>query len=260
MRGAPPAGSLAVLTYHSISSAGGPTSIPLSTFRMQMDALAERGFASLGCADFVVWQQGGARDGRSVLITFDDAFADFAEAAHPVLRAHGFSALVFVPTGRVGGHEAWCGAHPAPRALLDWDTIRALATEGVEFGGHGVSHEDLTRLAPEARRHEIDDCARALAERLGAAPTSFAAPYGRVDETVRADIARTYAVAFGTGLEHATRASDRYDVPRIEMHYFRQARRWGAFLDGSGAYLAVRRALRTAREHGTRVLGRRGGA
>ena len=46
----------------------------------------------------------------AVLVTFDDAYADFAEHAWPVLRAHGISPLLFVPTafpgdpgGRSGG-------------------------------------------------------------------------------------------------------------------------------------------------------------
>lgn len=239
--------TLAVLTYHSIATASGPTSIAPATFRMQMEALAARGIVTLDVAGFLRWHNGEAPRNRCVLITFDDAFADFAEVAHPVLRAHGFSALVFAPTGALGGCETWPGAPTPPRALLDWPTVRALAGEGVEFGGHGVAHADLTRLSPDARRREIDGCAQALSARLGMRPRAFAAPYGRVDPAVCADIARIWDVAFGTRFARATVGADRFDVPRIEMHYFRAARRWAAFLDGHQGYLNTRRVLRAVR-------------
>lgn len=245
-----------VLTYHSISRAAGPTSIPPETFRMHMDVLGELGYTATDSAGFLAWHAGGAPAGTSapVLITFDDAFADFADAAHPVLRAHGFRCIVFVPTGCAGSYEAWRGANAPPRPLLDWDAMRHLVRNGVEFGGHGVQHEDLTRLPPDARRREIEGCAEALAEHLGARPRSFAAPYGRVDAAALADIAHTYDIAFGTRCARAVRGCNRFDVPRIEMHYFREERRWREFLRGAVAYFTVRRALRAVRRAGVEFM------
>jgi hypothetical protein len=52
-------------------------------------------------------------------------------------------------------------------------------------------------------------------------------------------------VSLGTTLQRATRRSDRFDLPRIEMHYFRDPLRWQRFLEGRGEwYFAARRALR----------------
>ncbi|MBK7285436.1 MAG: polysaccharide deacetylase family protein [Sphingomonadales bacterium] len=167
-----------VLTYHSISEAGGPTSIPPSVFGMQMDALAAAGYRSQTLAEFIEWHAGQGDEGedRRVLITFDDAFADFAEAAVPTLRQHGFSGLVFVPTQRLGLPESWDGANQPARPLMDWETVRRLAGEGMEFGGHSRTHADLTRLDPAAREDEIAGCAADLSERIGSPVDSFAAP------------------------------------------------------------------------------------
>jgi peptidoglycan/xylan/chitin deacetylase (PgdA/CDA1 family) len=242
------ADGLAVLAFHSISSEAGPTSIPSETFRMQLDVLAECGFASMTSRDFLDWRDGRLMDARRrVLITFDDGYADFAAAAHPVLRKHGFSAIVFVPTGKIGRREDWVGANAVPRPLMDWPTIVELASVGVEFGGHGVTHADLTRLSPERRREEIAGSARDLVDRLGRRPESFAAPYGRVNRQVIADIARSYDVAFGTRFARARTDDDRFDVPRIEMHYFRSAERWRDFLLGRRAYFFVRKTLRAVK-------------
>lgn len=238
---------LAVLAFHSISSDSGPTSIPPATFRMQLDALAERGFRTMTCAEFSGWCDGRIDGAKRVLITFDDGYADFATAAFPRLRERGFSAVVFVPTGKLGKREDWDGAHRPPRPLMDWPTVVELARAGIEFGGHGVTHSDLTRLPPERRRAEIEGSARELADRLGHRPRCFAAPYGRVSAATVATIAQTYEAAFGTRFARAMIQGNRFDVPRIEMHYFRNARNWREFLQGHDAYFVMRRALRAVR-------------
>jgi len=182
-----------------------------------------------------------------VLITFDDAFADFADNAVPVLKRHGFSALVFVPTLQLGGVEAWQGANRPARCLMDWDAVRALAGQGFEFGGHSRTHADLTRLDAGACEIEIGGCAEDLAAKLGAPVESFAAPYGRVSANVVTMIGRHYRIAFGTRLAIARPGRDRFDVPRIEMHYFRNRRHWADLLEGRRAYLRARQGLRTIR-------------
>jgi peptidoglycan/xylan/chitin deacetylase (PgdA/CDA1 family) len=239
-----------VLTYHSISEAGGPTSIPRDTFAMQMETLAEAGYTSARLASFVEWHAGKEAAGggdRRVLITFDDAFADFADAAVPVLRRHGLSALVFVPTRQLGGVETWIGANQPPRRLMDWETVRSLAGEGFEFGGHSRTHPDLTRLDATTCETEVAGCAEDLAERLGAPVESFAAPYGHVSPSVVAMIARHYRVAFGTRLGIAQPGRDRFDMPRIEMHYFRKHRHWAGLLNGRRGYFRLRQGLRAVR-------------
>lgn len=239
-----------VLTYHSISDAGGPTSIPPSIFAMQMEALAAAGYSSQTLSAFIAWHDGredDCGDRRRVLITFDDAFADFGETAVPILRQHGFSALVFVPTRKLGHPEAWQGANQPARPLMDWDTIRTLAREGMEFGGHSRTHADLTRLDPAACEEEVAGCAEDLSKQIGTPVQSFAAPYGRVSPEVLATIGRHYRVAFGTRLAIPRRGQDLVDLPRVEMHYFRSRPRWSGFLEGRRSYFRMRQGLRAVR-------------
>lgn len=247
-----------VLTYHSIARGEGPTAMPEDVFAMQLDVLADEGFRTVSCGDLAAWLGGAVPPrwpARPVLITFDDAFADFATCAHPALAQRGFGALVFVPTGWVGAREGWPGAHRPARPLMDWATLRALATAGVELGAHGVRHADLTRLAPDLRRAEIEGSAQALAAALGVRPRAFAAPYGRVDAATRADIRASFEIAFGTRFAPVRRSAPADDVPRVEMHYFRNAARWRAFLKGSVAYYSARRTLRALRDAGSRLVG-----
>ena len=249
-----------VLTYHSIpvslSGAPGPTSTPVETFRMQMDQLAEAGYAAMTLQDFIDWRAGRLPAGRRVLITFDDAFLDFAEAAHPILRGHGFNAVMFAPTGKLGSPEAWLGADAPARALMSWDQVAALAEDGVEFGSHSVTHADLTAISPEERRREIVESGDELARRLGKPVRSFAAPYGHVNAQVLAELSERYDLAFGTRFDRPHPDDNPLDVPRIEMHYFREQPRWRDFLEGGQTYFQARRLLRSVRETAMRLRGR----
>lgn len=233
-----------ILMYHSISDRGGPTSIAPRIFKEQMAALASSGRPVVGM-DTLLGQTWPA---RAVVVTFDDAFQDFADAAWPVLKEHGFPALVYVPTGRVGASENWVGALTPPRPLMDWTTIRQLAIDGVTFGNHTISHPDLTSLDEDALERELSVSRSVLEQELGQSVTHFAPPYGKSSPLVRQAVAKRHATSVGTSLGQAEKTSDIYDLPRVEMFYFQSPGTWKRHLEGKGtAYLALRRTLRGIR-------------
>lgn len=239
---------LLVLTYHSVSQdVAGPIGIAPATFRMQMAELARAGYRSLTVAELVAWHAGDMRGGRSVLITFDDAYCDFADNAVPTMLEYGFTAVNFVPSALVGGAAAWRGAIRPARAIMPWPLLRELRATGMEFGAHGRTHGDLTRLEPAEQEHEIAGSRAELADGLGAAVTSFAAPYGAVNAPVIETIRRHYQAGFGVRLAPATRADDRCDLPRIDMHYLRSERAWRGLLEGGRLYLRARATGRRLR-------------
>ena len=240
---------VAILTYHSISEASGPTSTPPAVFRMQMETLAASGAKVISVDEFRGWMLDGERlTGRPVVITFDDAFADFAEASFPVLKRFGFPSFVFAPTRFIGAKETWRGAGEPARALMDWTQICALAREGVTFGAHAATHPDLTTLSDEELDQELSESGNALCERLGVRPRYFAPPYGSSDARVRDAIAKYFDLSFGVQLAEAGVGAPRYDIPRVEMHYFRNETLWRRFLDGRGGlYFGARKLALRAR-------------
>jgi peptidoglycan/xylan/chitin deacetylase (PgdA/CDA1 family) len=237
--------------YHSISEGPGPTCIAPETFRRQMAEIEEAGFAVVSVADLLGWLcDDRALPERCVALTFDDAFEDFATTAFPELCRRGWPATVFVPSGCVGGFNAWEGPHGSPRRrrLMHWATIEKLSALGVEFGGHGVSHSDLTRLPATALEAEVAGSKHAIEDRTGCAAAAFAAPFGHTTAAVERVVRRHYAMAVGTGLDRAGRDSNRFNLPRIEMWYFRRPERWRAFLHGRAeGFLRARQLLRRAR-------------
>ena len=250
-----------ILMYHSISERRGPTAIPPGVFAAQLEALADHGFEALPLSSIVARMRAGEPlPPRSFVLTFDDGYEDFAVHAHGQLAARGYPATVFLPTDKVGGTADWDGpgaggaadwdgpAAGAPR-IMTWETIRELADAGVAFGSHGATHRDLTALPHDELEAELAASKRAIEERLAGPVTSFAMPYGSTSPAVRRQIGKVYACAVGTRLERARSGADLFDLPRLDMWYFRDARRWRRFLEGRAeAWLAARRALRRLRK------------
>jgi peptidoglycan/xylan/chitin deacetylase (PgdA/CDA1 family) len=242
--------------YHSISDGHGPTCIAPEVFREQMAMLEDAGYRVISLLDLLNWMEGDRNlPERCVALTFDDGFADFATIAFPELRERGWPATVYLPVGHVGGFDDWeAPLRSGRRPLLDWQTVAELAADGVEFGGHGVEHCDLTRVRGALLEAEVRDSKRAIEDRTGQKVTSFAAPFGRSDSEVMRFVRQYYRMAVGTKLAPALRDSEQYDVPRIEMWYFRQPRRWRALLRGEAAtFLKARRCLRRLRAFATLI-------
>ena len=243
--------SVDILMYHSISDGPGPTCIPVEVFRAQLSSLEANGFEAVSLSKFADWRRGESQiPSRPVVITFDDGFLDFMEVAYPELHSRGWTSTVFLPTGLVGVHEEWPGhLKSRPRRLMSWDQIGRLSERGIEFGGHSISHVDLTSLSLDALRTEIRKPQEEIRQQIGRAhATSFAPPYGRSTELIRDEIRKVYRMSVGTKLGAAGRRSDLYDLPRIEMHYFRSAKLWDGYLKNRRSpYLTFRKILRTIR-------------
>jgi peptidoglycan/xylan/chitin deacetylase (PgdA/CDA1 family) len=82
---------------------------------------------------------------RSVVITFDDAYRDFAEHAWPILRAHGLPVTLFVPTAYPDRHGA----------VFWWDRVYQLVERSVPDGRLETPIGTLDVSSAEARRAAI---------------------------------------------------------------------------------------------------------
>lgn len=239
-----------ILMFHSISEAGGPTSIAPETFKAMMSMLAESDYHVVSLQHVSDWHK-GARDlpEKSVAITFDDGFVDFRDHAHPVLEAHGFASTLFVPTRKTGGCEDWYGGHDAKRPILDWPDLRNLDKTLVDIAPHGRHHIALSSLEGTPQFDEIVGAKQDLETELDKTTCHFAPPYGQVNASALAEIAQHYELSVGVEHGIAKRSSNIHDLPRLEMFYYQDLKRWRDFLEGKGGgYLALRQILRAVRQ------------
>ena len=98
-----------VLLYHRVADVTrGPWDLAVAPrrFDAQMAMLAAR-FRVLSPDELVAGHAAGRLPRRAVAVTFDDAYADVADAALPSLARHGVPAAVFAVSGAVGGGDAF---------------------------------------------------------------------------------------------------------------------------------------------------------
>ncbi|MBG0855157.1 polysaccharide deacetylase family protein [Streptomyces spinoverrucosus] len=192
-----------VAMYHSVGDCSDdPYRITVTPDRLdrQLAWLRRRGLRGVSVAELLAARARG-EDRGLVGLTFDDGYADFVDAALPVLRRHGCGATLFVLPGRLGGHNAWDPLGPR-KPLLTADGIRHAAEQGIEIGSHGLTHVDLTKADDVTLKVETVESRVALTELTGAPVAGFCYPYGTVDQravdAVR-DAGYAYACAIDPG-------------------------------------------------------------
>jgi peptidoglycan/xylan/chitin deacetylase (PgdA/CDA1 family) len=211
-----------ILMYHEIAARKDSSSrlaVPPDSFAVQLEHLREAGFTGLtltGLASALAGDPAGLPE-RPVVLTFDDGFADFHDAALPLLGRYGFTATVFVTTGWI----ADAGRHSAgrrPGHMLSWNQIREAAAAGVEIGAHSHQHLQLDQLPLSSLRDELVTSKSLLEDELGFAVPNMAYPYGYSNTRVRrvADEAG-YAHACAVGNAIAGPGQDTLALPRLTI-------------------------------------------
>lgn len=187
-------GEVPVLMYHSIAADATRKFrrfvVHPGEFAAQMEYLASAGYHPVTAAELAGSRPGRPWPARPVVLTFDDAYADFYSAALPVLRAHGFRATLYVPTAYVGATTRFnASMGEQNRAVLSWQALLDIAAEGIEVAAHSHTHPQLDRVPPSVLRDEVHRSRELLEEELGFAVDGFAYPFGYWNRAVRAAVA-----------------------------------------------------------------------
>ncbi|MDQ0321102.1 peptidoglycan/xylan/chitin deacetylase (PgdA/CDA1 family) [Pararhizobium capsulatum DSM 1112] len=202
---------LRVLFYHRInpypSEGLGPVSREITVrpeeFAWQMEYLAGHGFHVVNFEEFEELRAKRKQlQQNCVLITFDDGYEDNLLYAAPVLKKHGFPALVFVVADFIGKQSADILPYADERQygrFLSQEQIGELMTVGIDIGSHTLSHPLLTSLDAARLQQEITGSRERLEQMFGTAVKSFAYPGGDFDQRVEQSVARAgYSAAFTT--------------------------------------------------------------
>ena len=173
--------TLRILMYHKVNDLWpNPTTVPTRVFEEQMAFLGELGYQPVSLAavrDHYV--SGAALPERAVLITFDDGYRDNLANALPILRRHGYPAVLFVPIGflddgRPLPHEESLHVLDVRNETLDWGELAELEAGGIRIESHGIGHRPLSELDPGEATREIALSKLRLEERLGREVEAFA--------------------------------------------------------------------------------------
>lgn len=176
-RGVPPIGRSAgatLLIYHRVGG-GSPDERDLAPdeFRRQLDVLDGHDVVAL---DTALDRLGAGDATPSVVLTFDDGFADVHEHAWPLLRDRQVSFTMYLASAFIGGTMHWDGSTAkAAGPALSWSQLAEMQRSGLmTLGNHTHRH-----VRPEALgAAELDECSDEVQQRLGVRPAHFAYPWG----------------------------------------------------------------------------------
>jgi peptidoglycan/xylan/chitin deacetylase (PgdA/CDA1 family) len=175
-----------VLMYHAIDPPRRPSgwswAITADRFASHLDLFQGMGIRTL----HVDQVEAAGSSEASVVITFDDGYADNHEWALPALVDRQQTGTWFIPSATVGRRPDWLDGAERSRSLMDRQQLQEILAAGMEVGGHGRSHRPLIGLPPQEMEEEVAGCRVDLEDLFGIAVTSFAYPYGRYDATARA--------------------------------------------------------------------------
>jgi peptidoglycan/xylan/chitin deacetylase (PgdA/CDA1 family) len=175
-------GSLAVLTYHRVDDTGsrpdlhpGLISASPAAFDEQIGFLARR-YRLVGLDEVVERPLVGRSTGYPhVLVTFDDAYRDFAIQAWPTLKRHGVPVALFVPTAYADAtprsywwDRLWGALHGTSHEVLDTGTaFLPLRSPQERSAAYGRVVTDLRRLSHERLVARVEELAESLAVEPG---------------------------------------------------------------------------------------------
>jgi peptidoglycan/xylan/chitin deacetylase (PgdA/CDA1 family) len=217
-----------ILTYHSISQhlfgkvhPYHHINTPVSIFAMQMRWLRQAGYRTIKLSELMNGFETTRDFSRAVVLTFDDGYQDFYTDAFPLLKQCGFTATVFLATDRIRDTSVRVeGAD-----YLTWREVRALHSEGVEFGSHSVTHADLRSLGPEQIDYELGYSKETIEQRIGTPVESFSYPFELPEEDrdfIRylADALQNvgYSNGVSSAIGRAKPRDSRFFLPRLSVN------------------------------------------
>src|SRR5258706_5176812 len=209
----PRAAACMVLGYHRVDSDTGDPGLTVqpSTSAGQAAPLAAQRepLPVLDLRDALEQVPAGALR-RSVVLTFDDAWADNHTHALGPLGEHRLPATVYVPSRLLG----------TPGYMSTTQLLEMVAA-GVVVGAHSRTHPDLRACSDTELEDEVRGSREDLEDLIGSAVTSFAYPTGFTDQRVRGAVEAAGFRSAVTTKRGWTRAGvDPFGIPRNFVEEF----------------------------------------
>ena len=202
-----------ILMYHRVDRdvprdpVGRDLTVTPEQFADQLASLKAQGIAAISMADLERRLRTGQSLDHTVVLTFDDGYADQYADALPVLRQYGARATFYIVTGMVGR-----------RRHVTWSDLRAMLADGMDIAAHGVQHNDLAHMTGPQQAFQIDDSVLTLEQRLRTRIASYAYPSGRFDgETLMLMQRANVPLAVTTDARYVIPPENRFEMTRVRV-------------------------------------------
>ena len=177
-----------VLCYHEVTPERGDDymNVKPEVFRRHIREFKEAGFTFIHAGDLQEFATGSKKlPEKSVLLSFDDGYADNYKFAFPILREEKVTGTFFVVSSTIGNTNR-----------MTSEQLREMQANGMKIGSHTVNHEVLTDMSAQEIDFELRASKEALEKILGEPVCALAYPTGKVNEAVLDRAKMYYAMAF----------------------------------------------------------------
>ncbi len=135
---------------------------------------------------------------KSILITFDDGYADNILAFEELVKRN-MTAAWFIVTKDLGNLSQWVDDDAPKLKMLDSSQLVEMHSAGMSIGSHTHTHCRLPSLSELQITEELTLSKERLSEILGQPVSSFAYPYGLYNPQIVSMVSSAgYQVAFTT--------------------------------------------------------------
>lgn len=216
--------------YHHVNTAGSFITVGLRNFERQMAFLKDRGYRTINTEDLADILNGNATAAsNTVMITFDDGWADNWHYAYPVLRKYALKAVFFVVTSWIHDGTAEIGTFPYHKeckalvaegrlieAAMSWEQLREMEDSGlIDIQSHTHTHK---KLDEDGIYQDITTSKGLIEGRLSKKCEAVCWPWGIYNDKYISDALRAgYKLLFTTELGTNTQKTGPLEIKRIAI-------------------------------------------
>lgn len=174
-------------------------SLTVNQFREQMEYLSQNGYKTLHLDQLLNIKAQVPQ--KSLVITFDDGWADNYAHVFPLLKNYSLTATIFVISGFVGLAK-----------YMDWRQLREMSEAGFSIQSHTVNHKPLASLKNDQLMYELITSKKTIEDHVGTQVDFLSLPHGVFNRRVLERIPDAGYRAVCTsepGFSHT------YDIPAI---------------------------------------------
>lgn len=202
--------SVPILMFHSINDSTMKSdkylyknSFSVSNLELLLKWLKERWYHSITLEKLLAWDY----DKKSVLLTFDDGYADYYDSAALLLEKYWFKWVVWVITSKVD-----------MSGYLTKRQIKDLQMRWHDMISHSVSHSEMNTLSIDKQIKELSESRSKLREITGLTSNSFIFPVWRWNSNSLIALEREwFKLAFTTAKWRYKKWVNKYLIPRMRI-------------------------------------------
>lgn len=210
-----------ILTYHSVHP-NHPRAVKPDDFERQMKYLADNDFKVIPLQKLLTMADSCDAE-KTIILTFDDGYADNFNCAYPILRYFDLPATIFLTTRYIrSGKDQFPtseGKLYKNLEMLTWRQVEIMSERKIDFGSHTHLHTDATTIDRSEFENQLLESRTLIKNHIQKNVELFCFPFGKEREDA-ADVLQKTGFKAACGTMWGTFLPGRvnlFSIPRCEI-------------------------------------------